>query len=82
MHLQIEQKPQSSKMQSKEGYHEISGTPTELAGLVVQSVMSATDMLGYRDVLGLSATDPCLRQWISIRTICPRMLACHYNRCW
>ena len=50
MHLQIEQKPQSSKMQSKEGYHEISGTPTEIAGLVAQSVMSATDMLGYRDV--------------------------------
>ena len=33
-----------------------------VAGLVAQSVMSATDTLGYRDVRGLSATDPCPRQ--------------------
>ena len=33
-----------------------------------QSVMSATDMLGHRDVRGLSAIDPHLRQWISLRT--------------
>ena len=32
-------------------------------------VMSATNMLGHQDVLGLSAIDPCLRQWISILTI-------------
>ena len=36
-----------------------------LEGLVAQSVMSATDTLGYRDVLlyctVLSATDPCPR---------------------
>ena len=34
-----------------------------------QSVMSATDMLGHRDVRGLSAIDPCWRQWISICTM-------------
>ena len=40
-----------------------------LAGLVAQSVMSATDMLGYWDVCGLSAIDPRPRQWISICTM-------------
>ena len=39
------------------------------AGLVAQSVMSATDMLGHQDVRGLSATDPRLRQWICVCTI-------------
>ena len=39
------------------------------AGLVAQSVMSATDTLGHWDVRGLSATDPHLGQWISIRTM-------------
>ena len=34
----------------------------------MQSVMSATDALGYWDVRGLSATDPRPRQWISVRT--------------
>ena len=32
-------------------------------GLVAQSVMSATDTLGNRNVRGLSATDPPRRQW-------------------
>ena len=33
-----------------------------IAGLVLQSVMSATDMLGQQDVLCLSAKDPHPRQ--------------------
>ena len=37
-------------------------------GLVAQSVMSATDMVGHRDVHGLSGIDPCSRQWISVHT--------------
>ena len=41
----------------------------------MQSVMSATDMLGHRDVRGLSAIDPPLALY-------PRKLACCYNRCW
>ena len=41
----------------------------EQARLVAQSVMSATDTLGHRDVHGLSVTDPCPRYWISIGTI-------------
>ena len=40
-----------------------------LAGLVAQSVMSATDTLGHWDVHGLSAIDPCLRQWICVCTM-------------
>ena len=40
-----------------------------LAGLVAQSVMSATDTLGPRDVRGLSAIDPHPRQWISVCTM-------------
>ena len=37
---------------------------------MAQSVMlSATDMLGHWDVHGLSATDPCLRPWISNHTM-------------
>ena len=40
-----------------------------LAGLVAQSNMSATDTLGHRDVRGLSATDPCPRQWICVCTM-------------
>ena len=36
---------------------------------MAQSVMSATDMLGHRDVCGMSATDPHWRQWISVRTM-------------
>ena len=39
------------------------------AGLVVQSVMLATDTLEHRDVHGLSAIDPRPRQWISVRTM-------------
>ena len=39
------------------------------AGLVAQSEMSATDTLGHWDVRGLSATNPRLRQWISIHAI-------------
>ena len=39
------------------------------AGLVVQSVMSATNTLEHRDVHGLSATDPRLRQWICVSTM-------------
>ena len=35
----------------------------------MQSVMSATDTLGYWDVSGLSATDPRPRQWISVCTM-------------
>ena len=31
--------------------------------------MSTTDMPGYADVHGLSAADPCPRQWISVRTM-------------
>ena len=31
--------------------------------------MSASDMLGHRDVRGLSAIDPCPRQWISVCTM-------------
>ena len=38
-------------------------------GLVAQSAMSATDSLGRWDGRGLSATDPCHRQWISISTM-------------
>ena len=38
-------------------------------GLVIQSVISATDTLGHRDVRGLSAIDPRPRQEISIRII-------------
>ena len=38
-------------------------------GLVAQSVMSATDTLGHWDVHGLSAIDPCPRQWICICTM-------------
>ena len=34
--------------------------------MVAQSVMSATDTLGHRDVCGLSATDPCPGQWINV----------------
>ena len=41
----------------------------KLAGLVAQSVMSAIDTLGHWDVSGLSATDPHLRQWISIHSM-------------
>ena len=40
-----------------------------IVGLVVQSVMSATDTLGYQDVRGLSASDSCPRQWIGVRTM-------------
>ena len=36
----------------------------QLAGLVVQSVMSATDTLGYWDVHDLSAAHPQPRMWI------------------
>ena len=39
------------------------------AGLVAQSVMSATDTLGHQDVRGLSATDPGLRKWICVCTM-------------
>ena len=39
------------------------------AGLVAQSVMSATDTLGHRDVHGLSAIDPRPRQWICVCTM-------------
>ena len=38
-------------------------------GLVVQSVMSATDTLVHWDVRGLSAMDPRLRHWISAHTL-------------
>ena len=38
----------------------------DLVGLVAQSVISATDTLRHRDVHGLSAIGPRLRQWISI----------------
>ena len=54
----------------------------KLAGLVAQSVMSATDTLGNRDIHGLSAIDPRPRQWIFASALCPRMLACRYNWCW
>ena len=37
--------------------------------LVALSVMSAADTLGHRDVHGLSATDSCPRQWISVCTM-------------
>ena len=40
-----------------------------IVGLVAQSVMSATDTLGYQDVRGLSASDSCPRQWIGVRTM-------------
>ena len=40
-----------------------------LAGLLAQSVMSATDTLGHWDVGGLSATEPRPRQWICICTM-------------
>ena len=36
---------------------------------MAQSEMSATDMLGHRDVCGMSATDPRLRLWIRVRTM-------------
>ena len=39
----------------------------DLAGLVAQSVTSATETLGHRDVHGLYAIDPHPRLWISIR---------------
>ena len=39
------------------------------AELVAQSVMSATDTLGHRDINGLSAIDPCPRQWICVCTM-------------
>ena len=35
----------------------------------MQSVMSASNMLGYWDVRGLSATDPHPRLWISVSTM-------------
>ena len=35
----------------------------------MQSVMSATDMLGHRDVHGLSTIDLHLRQWICVCTM-------------
>ena len=38
-------------------------------GLVAQSVMSATDTLGRRDVCGLSTTDPPLGQWFCVCTM-------------
>ena len=38
-------------------------------GLVAQSVMSATGMLGHRDVCVLSATDPHPRQWVCVCTM-------------
>ena len=31
--------------------------------------MSATVKLGHRDVSSLFATDPCMRQWISVCTM-------------
>ena len=37
-----------------------------------QSVMSATDSVGYWDVHGLSATDPRQRQWISKQRTMPK----------
>ena len=43
--------------------------PDYQAGLVAQSVMSATDTLGHRDVHGLSAIDPRPRQWICVCTM-------------
>ena len=45
------------------------GTGGKVPGLVVQSVMSATDTLGHWDVRGLTSIDFCLRQWISVRTM-------------
>ena len=45
-----------------------SGTGGGISGLVAQSVMSATDMLGRQDVCGLSAMYPCLTQWICVCT--------------
>ena len=48
------------------------------AGQVAQSVLSATDMLGYWDVRGWSATDPRSRRGLASE-IFPRMSACHYN---
>ena len=50
-------------------YKFCSGTVGTVGGLVAQSVMSATDTLGYQAVRGLSATDPHPRQWISVRTL-------------
>ena len=41
----------------------------DLVGLVAQSVISATDTLGHRDVHGLSAIDPRPRLWICICTM-------------
>ena len=44
-----------------------------LVRLVAQSVVSATDTLGHWDILysvhGLSAIDPCSRQWNSIYSL-------------
>ena len=40
-----------------------------IAGLLTQSVMSATDILGHRDVCGLSAADLYPRQQICVPTI-------------
>ena len=39
--------------------------------MVAQSVMSVSDMLGHWDIYvdGFSATDPRLRQWISVCTM-------------
>ena len=45
------------------------GTGGAWAGLVAQSVISATDTLGHRDVHGLSAIDPRPRQWICVCTM-------------
>ena len=47
----------------------VHGLVAKYAGLVAQSVLSATDTLGHRDVRGLSAIDPRGRQWISVRTM-------------
>ena len=41
----------------------------KIVGLVAQSVMSATGMLGHRDVCVLSATDPHPRQWVCVCTM-------------
>ena len=53
-----------------------------LAGVVAQSVMSATDTLGHQDVHGLFALDPCLRQWISVCTMPKDVDLLYYNWCW
>ena len=48
---------------------QLANAETEKAGLVAQSVLSATDKLGHPDVRGLSATDPRPGQWISVCTM-------------